>query len=92
VLWALDTGGYKGALAGNAAANAVLLAYPAFPAQGTQGIQPIFEDDTGGPGAVKFAIPTVAIGHVYVAGRMASESCGSAPLCTGMLVIYGTEH
>lgn len=83
ILWLLDT---SGAASGS---PDVLLAYPAYPPSGQQNIQPIFEDAVSGPPAVKFQVPVVVNGQVYVAGQALTHVCTAQDLsCPGLIARY----
>jgi hypothetical protein len=81
VLWVLDTSSY------NSKTNnqAVLTAYAAQP-NGATLTQLWTNGTTSGPGAVKFQVPTVANGKVYIGGARIG-GCNSAG-CTGLLTIF----
>jgi hypothetical protein len=87
VVWVLDTSTW------NIATNnrAVLTAYAAKPS-GSSLTQLWTSGTTSGPGAVKFMVPTIANGKVYVAGQVAGTNsvggCRVAAGCGGLLMIY----
>jgi hypothetical protein len=78
-----------------AASYAQVYAYAAQPSGGSLG-SPLFTATTHGPGAVKFAVPTVADGKLFLAGgnnnpfySPGSSNCpASNPTNCGMLVIW----
>lgn len=81
IVWLLNSSGYA------SGAPAVLMAYPALPAAGQQNIPPIFADTSGlGPGSIKFTIPVVVNGHVYVAGQHSGSACTTT--CSGLVAVY----
>jgi len=71
VVWALDTSGY-GTFTNNAT-GAVLYAYRAIPAAGSLGAE-LWDTSAysntvpGNPGGVKFVVPTIVEGQIFVAG------------------------
>jgi hypothetical protein len=81
IVWLVDSSGYlKGS-------PEVLMAYPALPTAGQQNIPPIFADGGGqGPGAVKFTVPVVVNGHVYVGGQQSGSPC--VKTCSGLVAVY----
>jgi hypothetical protein len=66
-----------------------LFAYTAVPASNSLGT-PLFSDTTHGPYPTKFSQPTIAYGHVYVAGVKSppSTNCTGAGSCTGKVVVW----
>ena len=70
VLWLMSTGGYQTKINGvnQGATPVVVYAFPAVPANGAIG-NPLWMDNTNGPGATKFSEPTIVNGHVYAAGE-----------------------
>jgi hypothetical protein len=85
VVWALDTSVWN-STSGN---QAVLTAYNAVT------LAQLWTSTTpGGPGAVKFTVPTVANGKVYVGGQVSGtglthvQGCQSNNGCGGLLAIY----
>jgi hypothetical protein len=83
VVWVLDTSAY-GTPGNN---QAVLSAYAAKPPSGSSWT-PLWTSGTTGPGAVKFTIPTIANGKVYVPGQVGVGGCGTSLGCKGLLMIY----
>jgi hypothetical protein len=81
VVWVLNTSPWN-----NTTNNkAVLTAYNA----GT--LTQLWSSSTvGGPGAVKFQVPTIANGKAYVAGQVVGnvKGCGVSTGCSGLLMIY----
>jgi len=98
LLWALDVGGYglwnAATMTSGAAKPAELIAYYALPqtVKGQTELEEIWESDTNssndGPGAVKFTVPTVANGLVFVGGGVQGyapgPAGGSGVNCTGV--------
>jgi hypothetical protein len=114
LLWAVSTGGF-GRWINNqtrAATAAVLYVYNAVPAGGPGGsLNELWASNVSssytGPGAVKFAVPTVANGMVFVTGGNnnpyyepgpfggTNVNCSPAApggTCTGLLSVYGKLH
>jgi hypothetical protein len=93
IVWVLNTGGF--ATLNRAAKPAVLYAYAAVPNNGS--LVRLWDSASSGqtgPGAVKFVVPTVANGKVYVAGGTPgylpnSSNCSFAPTSCGQLTVYG---
>ena len=95
ILWILDNGAYQRIGTQNQqipAKPAGLYAYTAEPnASGVLKPTP-FSDSNNGPGAVKFMVPTVVNGHIFVAGQKASTTnnnyfCSAAP-CYGAVTMW----
>ena len=104
IVWALDTGGFG--QAGQPATPAVLYAYKAIPTGSGAGSLGAELWDTsaynasnpGNPGAVKFVVPTIADGKIFVAGGAQGYEPGSAncptpsttvqPTACGALAMY----
>lgn len=83
ILWLVDSSGFRDGT------PAKLLAYPAYPSSGQQNITPIFEDDVDGPLAVKFQVPVVINGQVYVAGQAVTHVCTAQDSsCPGLVARY----
>ena len=72
LLWAVDTGGYglwnSKTLSSKAASPAILYVYNAMPNTQSNTLSELWNSGTSGPGAVKFTVPTVAGGLVFVGG------------------------
>lgn len=91
ILWILDNSTYqrKQTLPATAAG---LYAYTAEP-NGSGVLKPTpFSDVTNGPGAVKFQVPTIVNGHIFVAGQKPSPVsnnyfCSTAP-CYGAVTMW----
>jgi hypothetical protein len=81
IVWVLNTATWN-----NSSNNqAVLTAY------GAQNLTQLWSSSSvGGPGAVKFQVPTIANGKAYVAGQVSGNiaGCGSNAGCGGLLMIY----
>jgi hypothetical protein len=83
ILWLVDSHGFE------KGSPAKLLAYPAYPVAGQQDIPPIFEDALNGPAAIKFQVPVVVNGQVYVAGQAVPHVCTSSdPSCPGLIARF----
>ncbi len=91
LLWAIDAGGYGAWNASTqkakSATSAILVAYQAVP-QTTLGVttlKELWESDSSssnfGPGAVKFSVPTIANGLVFVPGG--TQGYAPGPPTTG---------
>ncbi len=110
VLWGIETAGFgriNKSGASQAASSALLHAYYALPQSpsGTNVILEITLSNNAGPGAVKFAVPTVANGLIFVGGgssgyapgatNTANANCtseadsGTLPTCQGLVTIFG---
>lgn len=93
IVWVLATGGF--ATLTRAAKPAVLYAYAAIPSNGS--LVRLWDSATSGqtgPGAVKFMVPTVANGKVYVAGGIPgyqpnTSNCPVNSTSCGQLTVYG---
>ncbi len=93
IVWVLHTGGF--ATLTRAAKPAVLYAFAAIPSNGS--LVRLWDSTTSGqtgPGAVKFVVPTVANGKIYVAGGTAgyqpnSSNCPINSTSCGQLTVYG---
>ncbi len=104
IVWALDTSGY-GTFT-NAASGAVLYAYKAIPTgTGTGSLGAALWDTSafnntvpGNPGGVKFVVPTIADGKIFVAGggqgyqpntaNCPTPSLTTQPVACGALTMY----
>jgi hypothetical protein len=91
ILWILDNSGYQrvGQSGNIAASPAGLYAYFAEPDTSHKLDLTSFIDTTNGPGAVKFMVPTVVNGHIFVAGQKSGSAnfCSSAP-CNGAVTMW----
>jgi len=82
ILWVVDNGDYQRLGSNNqriSAGHADLYAYAAEPDANGKVNLTSFVDKRNGPGAVKFTVPTVVNGHIYLAG----QKIGSAFFCSG---------
>jgi hypothetical protein len=86
IVWVLETDTYDH----SANNRAILRAYQATPS-GSSMVLKWTSISTTGPGAVKFSVPTVANGKVFVAGEEVNTTpngCGRLSGCAGLLTIY----
>jgi hypothetical protein len=88
IVWALDTSAYCTAQTTNGCGPAVLHAYDATSLTTELWNSSIVGGDAAG-NAVKFAVPTVANGKVYV-GTRGNNTGGTTPL-SGELDVYGLK-
>jgi len=90
ILWVLDNSKYQRIGINNVqifAGPAQLYAYSAEPDGNGVLDKTAFRDVKNGPGAVKFMMPTVINGHIYVAGQRAKTYCATAP-CYGAVTMW----
>jgi hypothetical protein len=90
IVWVLATSGFASLT--RSAKQAVLHAYAAVPSSGS--LVHLWSSTTTGPGAVKFMVPTVVNGKVYVAGGIPgylpnSSNCPMYSTACGQLTVYG---
>jgi hypothetical protein len=87
LLWAIDAGGYgrwlpngSGVFQSTPATPAILVAYQAMPNPTTNSLIELWQSDSSpsnfGPGAVKFSVPTIANGLVFVSGGVPGYAPG----------------
>jgi hypothetical protein len=82
VLWILNNDGYK------SATPAGWGAFAALPSSYGVSFHYLNSDTSNGPGAVKFQIPTIAHGHIYVAGQVSGTVCTMPGSCSGEIVVW----
>lgn len=86
-VWVVDNSGF-----GNGS-PAILSAYTAAPTflSGRLNRAPTFQDSVNGPVAVKWAVPTIINGSVYVAGQDPTHICvpGTDATCKGRIARWG---
>jgi hypothetical protein len=85
IVWVLDTSEW-GQEGGTAAMAAVLYAYQAVPSGGSLGTSlwtttSYDATNPGSPGAVKFVVPTIADGQIFLAGGAQNYAPDSSPNC-----------
>ena len=107
ILWAINAGGFgrwsangNGSFQATPAKPAVLVAYQAVPqtVQGVNTLKELWESSSistnFGPGAVKFTVPTVANGFVFVAGGVSGYAPGlpgsTGVNCTATFLVTST--
>ena len=108
LLWAIDAGGYgrwlpngSGAFQSTPATPAILVAYQAVPQLNLQNqlvLNELWQSDSSpsnfGPGAVKFSVPTIANGLVFVAGGVSGYAPGlpggTNVNCTAKALVNGS--